>query len=129
MGNKYLVTLEFRYTDIFDDEPHYKTKISTIGVYDCFESACINGNNTLELLESKFKLHEFPNGQKANKERFGEYYAGSKRKLVTDLAYLRTPFKFFLSITELVYDEIEKTIDNVLESCEKYKNWKNAQTD
>ena len=122
--NKYLVTIEFRYSEVINDEPSYKTKILTIGVYNSFENACLNGNNVLKLMENKFKLHEFPDGRKADKERLNK-----KNNLIIDLDYLKTPFQFFLKITELKYDEIETVIEYVLKSCERYKNFKNSDTD
>lgn len=114
MENKYLVTIEFRYNitsiDEFGDEySSYISKTLTIGIYDYFDEACLRGNNILEIMESKFKLHEFPNGEKANKERFSK-----KNKLITNLAYLKTPFQFFIKIIELKYNRIEKVIDEIL---------------
>ena len=41
---KYLVKIEFRYSDAPETEDGYtcKTKAVTIGVYDTFEDACLN---------------------------------------------------------------------------------------
>ena len=49
MESKYLVTLEFRYSDIknCDDEPSCISKTVTIGVYVCYNEACDQGNNIL----------------------------------------------------------------------------------
>ena len=55
-----------------------KNKMITIGVYDTFDDACKNGNNLLEVLESKFELHQYPDGTKASKERFSKNL-GSKK--------------------------------------------------
>lgn len=114
MISKFLVTIEFRYTDFVDDDTKYKIKVLTIGVYDCFNDACLNGNNILEVMENKFELHTFPDGTKANKERLIK-----KNQLISNLAYLKTPFQFYLKITELKYDEIEQTIDEVLSATER----------
>ena len=125
---KYLVQIEFRYLDVPKNEMHStsKNKFVTIGVYDTFEQACKNGNKLLETLESKFELHIFPSGVKATKERFslnGGAYR-SKKDLITDLAYLKTPFSFFAKITTLNYLDIDETINEVLEAGQRYKEYK-----
>jgi hypothetical protein len=115
---KYLVTIEFRYTKIVDNEKDYFTKKITIGVYDDFGSACIYGNKEIEKLENKFKRHVFPGGNEAKKERFslkGGCF-GSKKNLITDLAYLKTPFSFFAKITTLNYNNIDDIIDDILKN-------------
>lgn len=121
MENKYLVTIEFRYCDIknYDDEPSYISKTVTIGIYDCYNEACNYGNNILEVMENKFELHKFPDGRVAFKERLNK-----KNNLITNLAYLKTSFQFYLKITELKYDEINKTINEVLESVKRYNTYK-----
>lgn len=97
---KYLVQIEFRYSSDMS-----KDKITTIGVFDTFEEACINGNNLLRFLESKYNLHMFPNGIKAIKERFSKNGGcfESKKTLVSNLAYLQTPFGFYAKIETLHY--------------------------
>lgn len=91
---KELVTIEFRYHDKpkGEHDSNYKSKTITIGVFDTIEEAIIEGNKALELLESKFKLHAFPKGDKAAKERFSKNGGcfGNAKKLVTNLAYLQT---------------------------------------
>ena len=131
---KYLVTVEFRYSDV--PKTYYdcslKSKIVTIGVYDTFEEACKNGNNLLELLESKFELHVFPNGSKASRERFSKNGGsfGSKKNLVVSLAYLKTPFDFYAKIDTLKYDDIDEVIDEVVNSVEEYKIYRaNSEED
>lgn len=117
MKDKYLVQIEFRYNDIStDEEIRHQTKISTIGIYDCFSDACKNGNNVLETMESKFKLHEFPDGRKAERERLYQ-----KRRVISNLAYLETPFSFYLQVKELKYDAIGETLENILEAVERCK--------
>ena len=112
---RYLVQIEFRYFD----EP--KNKIVTIGVYDTFEDACENGNNLLEFLESKFELHKFPDGTKASKERFSKNGGcfGGKKTLVTNLAYLKTPFEFYAEIETLKYNPIDEVIDEVIDESKR----------
>lgn len=129
---KYLVTIEFRYSDAPQTEngSTLKNKAVTIGVYDTFDDACINGNNLLETLESKFELHEFPGGRKAPKERFSknEGCFGSKNTLVTNLAYLKTPFDFYAKIQTLKYSDIDESINDVVSSVKRYRNYKLAVT-
>ena len=125
---KYLVKIEFRYYDAPKTEDEYtsKTKKVTIGVYDTLEEACKNGNNLLEVLESKFELHQFPNGTKASKERFSKNggYLGSKKDLVSNLAYLKTPFEFYAKIETLEYSPIEEVIENVVSASKRYMDYK-----
>ena len=126
---KYLVRIEFRYSDAPETEDGYssKNKMVTIGVYDTFEEACQNGNNLLEVLESKFELHQYPDGSKASKERFSKNGGcfGSKKTLVTNLAYLKTPFEFYAKIETLEYNPIDEIIENVVRASKRYINYKN----
>lgn len=126
---KYLVRIDFRYSDApkTEDGCTSKNKMVTIGVYDTFEDACQNGNNLLEVLESKFELHQFPDGSKASKERFSKNGGafGSKKTLVTDLAYLKTPFNFYAEIETLNYNPIDEVIDEVVSSSKRYKDYIN----
>ncbi len=121
---KYLVTIEFRYKTApkFEGDITSKNKTITIGIYDEFDEACIVGNNLLEILEKRFELHTFPNGTKASRERFSVNGGcfGSKNTLVSNLAYLRTPFSFYAKITTLKINPIESEIDNVLQSIKNY---------
>jgi len=126
---KYLVKIEFRYYDApeTEDGSTSKNKILTIGIYDTFEVACKNGNNLLEVLESKFELHQFPNGTKAPRERFSKNGGsfGSKKTLVTNLAYLKTPFAFYATIETLECSPINEAIENVVSASKRYINYKN----
>lgn len=125
---KYLVKIEFRYSDVPESENSStsKNKVVTIGVYDTFEDACKSGNTLLETLESKFELHQFPDGRSASKERFSKNGGcfGSKNTLVTNLAYLKTPFEFYAKIETLKYDSIDETIDNVVNSSKRYRSYR-----
>jgi len=126
---KYLVTIEFRYRDKPKNENDcsYKSKTITIGVYDTFNEACENGNNILEVMESKFKLHVFPSGEKAKKERFSKNGGSfkSKKALITNLAYLQTPFQFFAQIKTLKYTNTNESIDDIVTAIKRYKHSKN----
>jgi len=130
---KYLVKIEFRYYDApeTEDGSTSKTKVVTIGVYDTFDDACLNGNHLLEKLENKFDIHTFPNGSKAKKERFSKNGGcfGSKNTLVADLAYLKTPFEFYAKIETLRYSSIDESINNVVESIKRYRKYKSDMTD
>lgn len=125
---KELVTIEFRYLDSPRGEwdSTHKNKTITIGVFDNLEEAIVEGNKALEALENNFEFHSFPDGSKAEKERFGLSNGcfNSPKKLITDLAYLKTPFSFFAKITKLFYDDIEETINVVLESRKRHLEYK-----
>lgn len=121
---KYLVTIEFRYTskrEYSHGSNMYIEKPITIGVFDDFDAACIEGNKALEVLESKFKMHTFPQGNEAKKERFGKNGGcfGSPNTLITNLAYLKTPFAFFAKIETLHYEDTAQTIEDVLKDLKK----------
>lgn len=125
---KELVTIEFRYRDVPKGEwdSGHPSKTITIGVFDTLDEAITEGNKALEVLESKFNLHEFPNGTKAKKERFSKNGGcfGSANKLITNLAYLKTPFAFYAKITTLNYNDVDQTINEVLEATKRYKDYK-----
>lgn len=127
---KYLVRIEFRYYDAPETEDGItsKSKKVTIGVYDTFEDACQNGNNLLEVLESKFELHQFPDGSKASKERFSKNGGcfGSKNTLVSNLAYLKTPFDFYAKIETLKYSPIDEAIESAVSAAKRYIKYKSG---
>lgn len=130
---KYLVRIEFRYSDApeTEDGSTSKNKMVTIGVCDTFEDACQNGNNLLKVLESKFELHQFPDGRKASKERFSKNGGcfGGKKTLVTNLAYLKTPFEFYAKIETLKYNPIDKAIESVVSASKRYIDYKMGVSD
>lgn len=110
-------------------DSEHKTKKITIGVFDSYDSACLEGNVLMEKLENKFPLHRFPDGSTAKKERFSKYGGsfGSKKSLISDSAYLKTPFSFFAQITTLKYEGIDDTIEEVVGSVKKYKAYKRSE--
>lgn len=126
MTTKELLTIEFRYKDINknDGSTDHKSKTVTLGVYDTFEEAAEAGNKMLELMESRFNLHTYPDGRKATKERFSKNGGsfGSSKKLITNMAYLTTPFEFYAKIKTLKYDDINSTIDEAMTAEKRYKN-------
>ena len=121
---KYLITIEYRYTSKRTYESGNNitsNKTITIGIFDDFDTACIEGNKALEVLESKFNIHTYPDGRTAIKERFSKNGGcfGSKNTLVTDLAYLKTPFSFFAKITTLNFESVEDSVNEVLNDLKK----------
>ncbi len=128
---KYLVKIEFRYSDApkkFSNST-YENKKVTIGVYDDYDEACLNGNKLLERLESMFPIHVFPKGNEAKRERFSKNGGcfGGKNALVTNLAYLKTPFDFYASIDTLKYEPIDESIHDVVEAVKRYRSYKIKQ--
>lgn len=122
---EYLLTIEFRYQDAprYEDDSTHHTKTVTVGVYPTFDEACKAGNEIMELLESKFELHVFPSGEKAQKERFNKNGGpfGTPYTLISNLAYLKTPFAFYAQITTLHKESIEDALDVVLTATNRYK--------
>ena len=101
---KYLVTVEFRHK--------FDSTTITLSICDSFDEACHSGNHFLEGLESRFDLHVFSNGQQAEKERFsvdGGCF-GEPKTLISNLAYIQTPFTFYAKITTLRFADINETI-------------------
>lgn len=130
---KELVTIEFRYHDKPESEHFsgYKTKTITIGIFDTFEEAIIEGNEALKVFENHFSIHTFPDGRKANKDRFGKNNGpfGVATRLVSPLAYLKTPFDFYAKITKLTHSDVGQAISEVLEAEKRYKEHKLTQNE
>lgn len=128
MKTKYLLTLEFRFRSVNKDRTstNHNSKTITIGVFDSFEDACNEGNKNLEIMESRFSLHKFPKGNYAPKERFSKNGGAfnNRKNLITNLAYLKTPFEFYFKITDLNYQNIDSLIDDTLSSINEYKEWR-----
>lgn len=124
---RYLVTFEFKYNDApIGNFSGYKDKTITIGVFNDFNDACHAGNEALMEMESQFKMHVFPSGAEAKKERFSEDGGcfNTKKTLISNLAYLNTPFSFYAKITTLKHDDLKETIKNIIEAGERYKDYK-----
>lgn len=116
---KYLVTIEFRYTskrEYSSGGNMHVNKTITIGTFDNFDMAISEGNKQMEVLESKFKIHTFPQGNEAKKERFSKNGGcfNSPNTLITNLAYLKTPFEFYAKIVTLHYEDTAQAIEEVL---------------
>lgn len=120
---KYLVTIEFRYQDRPDNDGfgESNTKKITIGVYDTDDEAIENGNKALEKFEKHFKLNPHYNV----KERFSKHGGcfGGSNFLISDSAWIETPFTLFANITVLDYQDVDKTINEVLEARERYEDY------
>jgi len=121
---KELVTIEFRYVDKprSEDFDGHESKTITIGIFDTLDEAIVEGNKALEVFEKHFKLNTAWN----RKERFSKNGGcfGSSKRLISNLAYLQTPFSFYAKIERLKYDDVEQTILNVLEARKKYDKYK-----
>lgn len=119
--DKHLLSIEFRYHVIDEDQRVFKSQEVTMGIYDTFDDACFNGNKLLETLEEQFEFHKFPDGKSASKERFSKNGGpfGTKKNLITNLAYLKTPFEFYAKIKTVKYLPIDKTIDDIVSEINK----------
>jgi hypothetical protein len=126
---KELLTIEFRYTDVpkGEHDSEHKSKTITIGVFDTLEEAIVEGNKAMEVFEDYFKLNPHYN----TKERFSKNGGcfGYPKRLITALGYLHTPFEFYTKIEELKYDDVDKTIIEVLKSVDRYKEYKRKNED
>ena len=122
--DKYLVTIEFRYSDAPANDSEFastaKSTTVTIGVFDSLDVACVEGNKQLVVLESKFKLNPHYN----RRERFTP-----SMRLITDLGYLQTPFSFFAKIDTMRYTEISDVVDSLLSSVKRYAQYKKNMAD
>jgi hypothetical protein len=118
LKEQYLVEIEFRYLDTKKDYPEDTTHIFntiTIGVFDTFEEACAKGNTVLENdFETRFSLNKNWN----KKYRFGKGNGpfGTDTTLISNLAYLMTPFQFFARIVKLNYANVQDTITKAVEA-------------
>ncbi len=126
---KELVTIEFRYHDKPKNDAFSgsETKTITVGVFDTLDEAIIEGNKALEVFEKHFKLNTAWN----KKDRFSKNGGcfGSPNRLITNLAYLQTPFSFFVKITQLTYADVDQTINEVLDGGKRYREYKLTEQD
>jgi hypothetical protein len=106
---KYLLTFEIRHP--------YKDKTVSLGMYDTYDDACNVGNDFLRLMESRFPLYVFPNGD-TKKERFGYYDLEGyqcKHNIISNLAYLQTPFIFYAKIETINFVELSE-INSIIDA-------------
>ncbi len=119
MKTKYLVKIEFCY----NGPPDFRGSTSTskevvIGVYGDVKKACEDGNKVLEELESRYPLNPAYN----RKRRLS--HTDASLRLISNLAYIKTPFTFYLSVKKLNYELMPAAIDDVLEDIDKYREYK-----
>jgi len=129
LKEKYLVTIEFRYSDApkFEDDCTSRNKVVTIGIYSDFDIACNSGNDLLKKLESQFKLNPHWN----KKERFSKNGGcmGTRKTLISNLSYLQTPFTFYAKITTLkCVMPIENAIDDVISAQKRYNQYRKGES-
>ena len=124
---KWLVQIEFRYLDTsdkyYDNGYTHVNKMVTLGIFDNFDDACNCGNAVLEnSFETRFELNKNYN----KKERFSKNGGcfGTKNTLISDSAYLHTPFTFFAKITRLDYGNIDDAISKAIEGENNYREYK-----
>ena len=113
---KELLTIEFRYHEVPKSEYscEYVSKTITIGVYDTLEEAIKEGNKVLNQLSSKFNF---------GRETFGTHNGvfGSATRLVCDF---HAKPEVFCEITQLKYDDISKVMNEVFDSEDNYRKWR-----
>ena len=123
---KELVTIEFRYRDKPKGEydSGHPSKTITIGVFDTLDEAIIEGNKALEVFEKHFKLNAHWN----KRERFGKTNGcfGYPNRLISNSAYLQTPFTFYAKIEQLKYNDVEQTILDVLEAEKRFVEYEKS---
>lgn len=120
---KYLVTIEFSYMDVPESNlfTGHKNKTITIGVYDNEEDAISDGNKALEVFEKHFALNPHYN----TKERFSKNGGcfGSPNYLISNMTWITTPFAVYAKITVLYCQDVEKTINYVLDAEKRYNEY------
>ena len=121
---KYLVTIRFTYNDAPKDEflSGYTQKTITIGVYDTQSDAITNGNKALEKFEKYFPLNPHWNVKERFSNNGGPF--GEPKHFVTNTDWITTPFSLVAKITVLDYQDVEETINNVLDAQKRFKKYK-----
>lgn len=110
MNKIFKVSVEVRYyVNGYDGDKVYRTVKNLIGVYDDQDQALNAGNEALRELEKLFPMHVFPNGQEAPKQRLSRIIS-----IVSNLAYLKTPFDFYMEIETIFKNPIEEFVGSVL---------------
>ena len=121
MNDKYLLTVDFRYTIRNKDEEigdDYKTEIITIGVFDSKEEAISKGNESLKIFDKFYKRN--PNYRKLAEFSKNGGCFGSMVNLITDSEfYPQIRYSFFMKITTLKYEDLEQKIINIEQKIKK----------
>lgn len=101
---KELVTIELRYTDNSSDEPNYKSRTITVGVFDTLEEAIEEGNKAIESMADKFEVREDDKFKK-------NFLWGSPKRLVTNTCYPTNGVQYFAKIERLSFDDLGNAIE------------------
>jgi hypothetical protein len=108
---KELVTIEFRYNippQHEDDTSSYKSETLTVGIFDTFDEAMIEGNKALDLLANTFEVRQDDKFQKV-------YLFGQPRRLVSNSCYPTNGVAYFAEITKLHFNGVQETVDKIME--------------
>lgn len=105
---KYLLKIEFRFKGSENSfGSTYRTKKNTIGIYETIEEAIKESRSVCEALEDRFQLNKNYN----TKQRLSK-----QTHIMSNLGYIKTPFDFYLEIETLSYENINKSIDDIMEA-------------
>lgn len=122
--SKELLRIEFRYKDKPDSTGStHRNKFITIGIYDTLEEAVKIGNKLLtEVLIKHFHIRK--------DDRFSvNGFLGSPERLVTNCCYPTKGITYFAKIIKLDFDNLEDTIDNILDSAYRYIEYRSKETE
>ena len=115
---KQLLTIEFRYKSIPKSDlcSEHTNKTITIGVYDTIGEAVAEGNKAVGKLRKTYKIYnEFKvNGLFGKPDRLVCSYGGKNGEV-------------YAKITELKFDDLDATIQEVVDSNAKYKKYMTEQ--
>lgn len=78
-------------------------------MYDDQDQALNAGNEALRELEKLFPMHVFPNGEEAPKQKLSRI-----NSIVSEMAYLKTPFNFYMKIETIFKNTIGEFVGSVL---------------
>ena len=109
---KYLLTFEFRYksTPKGEHDSEHKTKTVTIGIFESFEAALIEGNTQLETLSKTFDIRD----KFTSKGLFGQ-----PTRMVTNVCTL-DKVHFFANITTLNFYDLSEVVQETLKARRDY---------
>lgn len=113
---KELLTVEFRYHSIPKSDliGSSTSKTITIGIYDTIEEAVKVGNETLQVLQSRFKF----------RDKFKVHgLFGNPDRLVCDFSS-KHKVEVFCKIDKLHFDDLNEVMKEVFEAQKKYVRWK-----
>lgn len=108
---KELLTVEFRYRDVKNDNVSYENKTVTVGIYDTIEEAIENGNKILNVLSDKFEVRD--------KFKLNHLF-GFPKRLVTNTCYQKG-IEYFAKIEQLKFDNISDIVEHTFEAFKRYK--------